>query len=347
MIFSEDPVFGLYNARSSMKPPKPRRMWRQAVGCLPGLALAGNLFAAMSAMADGGGATFRVGTGHLSENVRALAHFHGWSLEWASEEDRTVIRAFDLANPSPEAALSKILAPYKGTFSASLDQERKVVRVTAADPEAPEEGAPDPEGEEGLRWSTELDFEPGLESTTPPEPPPFEGEKKGNSQKKTVRMLDLPQAWESEGAEPMTPAPAEAAEQQAPVAELSPKQEAGDARAPEPSGDSTDHQDRAASAKKSETASSPASPGPVLQILSAKDKGKAEKELARLRGLGHDVFLEEFHHDGTLWHRLKVRIAPNRSIEDAVEDLKRLGYEAVWVVSQGAVENQPRSRPLK
>ena len=86
---------------------------------------------------------------------------------------------------------------------------------------------------------------------------------------------------------------------------------------------------------------------PVLQILSVKDKGKAEKELARLREFGHDVFLEAFHHDGTLWHRLKMWAVPNRSIEDTVEDLKLLGYEAVWVVSQGAVKNQPRSRPLK
>lgn len=323
-------------------------MWRQAVGLLPGLALAGNLFAAMSAMADGGGATFRVGVGHLSENVRALAHSHGWSLEWGSEEDRIIAHTFDMANPSLEAALSNILAPYESTFSTSLDQERKVVRVTATDSGAPEEGAPDPEGEEGLRWSTELDFEPDLESTVPPEPPPFEGEKK------TVRMLDLPQAWESERAEPMRPAQAEVTEQQTPVVELSPKQEAQGARAPEPSEDPADSPDRVVSAEKAGaapekpgTASGPASPGPVLQILSAKDKGKAEKELARLRGLGHDVFLEEFHHDGTLWHRLKVRIAPNRSIEDAVEDLKRLGYEAVWVVSQGAVKNQPHSRPLK
>ena len=314
-------------------------MWQQAVGFLPSLALAGNLLVATSAMANESDATFRVGIGHLSENVRALVHSHGWSLEWASDEDRIIIRTFDMANPSLEAALSKIFAPYKGTFSTALDQERKVVRVTAADSAAPEEVAPDSEGEEGLRWSTELDFEPDLESTTPPEPPPFEGEKK------TVRMLDLPQAWESEGAEPMTPAPVEVTEQQTPVEELSPKQEAEDAKAPESSGDPEDSPDRVASAekakavpKKPETASSPASPGPVLQILSAKDKGKAEKELARLRDLGHDVFLEEFHHDGTLWHRLKMRVASGQSVEDAKAKLKGLGHDAVWVVPQDAAE---------
>lgn len=315
-----------------MKTPKFRRMWQQAVGLLPGLALAGNLLVAMSAMANENDATFRVGIGHLSENVRALVHSHGWSLEWASDEDRIIIRTFDLANPSLEAALSKIFAPYKGTFSTSLDQERKVVRVTAADSGAPEGIAPDSEGEEGLRWSTELDFEPDLESTTPPEPPPFEGEKK------TVQMLDLPQAWESEEAEPPTPAPAEVTEQQAPVEELSPKQEAEDAKAPESSGDPADSLDRVASAEKPETASSPASLGPVLQILSAKDKGKAEKELARLRELGHDVFLEEFHHDGTSWHRLKMRVASGQNVEDAKAKLKGLGHDAVWVVPQDAAE---------
>ncbi len=318
-----------------MKTPKSRRMWQQAVGLLPGLALAGNLLVATSAMANEGDATFKVEIGHLSENVRALVHSHGWSLEWASEEDRIIIHTFDMANPSLEAALSKIFAPYEDTFSTVLDQERKIVRVTAAGPGTPGEGTPDSEGEEGLRWSTELDFEPDLESTTPPEPPPFE------DKKKTVRMLELPQAWESEGAEPVTPVPAEVAEQQAPATELSTRQEIQDGKAPESSGDPANPQDRIAPAEKQETASSPASPGPVLQILSAQDKGKAEKELARLRELGHDVFLEEFRHDGMLWYRLKMRVTPTRSIEDTVEDLKRLGYEAVWVVPQDAVENQP------
>lgn len=314
-------------------------MWQQAVGLLPGLALAGNLLVATSAMANEGDATFKVEIGHLSENVRALVHSHGWSLEWASEEDRIIIHTFDMANPSLEAALSKIFAPYKDTFSTVLDQERKVVRVTAADPGAPEEGARDSEGDEGLRWSTELDFEPDLESTTPPEPPPFE------DKKKTVRMLELPQAWESEGAEPVTPVPAEVAEQQAPVVELSPKQAAQNGKAPESSGDPAGSPDRVVSTekekavlKKPETASSPASPGPVLQILSAKDKGKAEKELARLRDLGHDVFLEEFHHDGMLRHRLKMRLASGQSVEDAKAKLKGLGHDAVWVVPQDAAE---------
>lgn len=316
-------------------------MRQQAVGFLPGFALAGNLLVAMSAMADESGAAFKVEIGHLSENVQALAHSHGWSLEWASEEDRIIIRAFDMANPSLEVALSKIFAPYKGAFSTALDQERKVVRVTAADPGALKEGAPDSEGEEGLRWSTELDFEPDLESTTPPEPPPFKGEKK------TVRMLDLPQAWESEEAEPVTPAQVEVTEQQTSVAELSPKQEAKDVKALESSGDPADSPDRAVSTekakaapKKPEAASSPVSPGPVLQILSAKDKGKAEKELARLRELGHDVFLEEFHHDGTLWHRLKMRLASGQSVEDAKAKLKDLGHDVVWITPKDVVKNQ-------
>lgn len=313
-----------------MKAPKLRRIRQQAVGLLPGLVLAGNLCVAMSAMANEGGATFKVEIGHLSENVRALAHSHGWSLEWASDEDRIVIRSFDMANPSLDAALSKILAPYKGAFSTALDQEKKVVRVTTAGQGAPEEGMSDSEGEEGLRWSEELDFEPDLESTTPPEPPPF------GDEKKTVRMLDLPQAWESEKVEPATPQPADVAKLQAPATELSSKQEVQDGRAPEESSEVlADPQDRIVSAEKQETApetaSRPTSPGPVIQILSAKDKGKAEKELARLRDLGHDVFLEEFHHNGVLWHRLKMRLASGQSVEAAKAKLKSLGHDSVWV----------------
>lgn len=303
------------------------------VGLLPGLVLAGNLLVAMSAMANEGDATFKVKIGHLSENVRALAHSHGWSLEWVSDEDRIIIRPFDVANPSLDVALPKIFAPYKSTFSTALDQEKKVVRVTTAGQGAPEEGMSNSEGEEGLRWSKELDFEPDLESTTPPEPPPFEGEKK------TVRMLDLPQAWESEGAEPATPAPAKVAKQQTSVEELSPEPGAQDGKASGSSGDPADSPSRVVSAEeaksapeKPETASSPASPEPVLQILSVKDKGKAEKELVRLRDLGHDVFLEEFHHDGTLWYRLKMRLASGQSVEDAKAKLRDLGYDAVWVV---------------
>ena len=308
-------------------------MWQQAVGLLPGLVLAGNLFVAMSAMASESDATFKVEIGHLSENVRALAHSHGWSLEWASDEDRIIIRPFDMANPSLDVALSKIFAPYKNTFSTALDQEKKVVRVTTASQGAPEEGMSDSEGEEGLRWSKELDFEPDLESTTPPEPPPFDGEKK------TVRMLDLPQAWESEGAESTTPASAEVAKQQTSVEELSPEPGAQDGKAPGSSGDPANSPSRVVSAEeaksapeKPETASSPTPPEPVLQILSAKDKGKAEKELVRLRDLGHDVFLEEFHHDDTLWYRLKMRLASGQSVEDAKAELKGLGHDAVWIV---------------
>ena len=314
-----------------MKASKSRRIWQQAVGLLPGLVLAGNLFVAMSAMANEGDATFKVKIGHLSENVRALSHSHGWSLEWASDEDRIIIRPFDMANPSLDVALSKILAPYKNTFSTALDQEKKVVRVTTAGQGTPEEDVSGSEGEEGLRWSKELDFEPDLESTTPPEPPPFD------SEKKTVRMLDLPQTWESEGAEPATPAPAEVAKQQTSVEELSSKQEVQDGQAPEESSEAlADPKDRAVPAEKQETApetaSRPASPRPVLQILSAKEKEKAEKELARLRDLGHDVFLEKFHHDGTLWHRLKMRAASGQSVEDAKATLKGLGHDTVWVV---------------
>lgn len=313
-----------------MKASKSRRIWQQAVGLLSGLVLAGNLFVAMSAMANEGDTTFKVKIGHLSENVRALVHSHGWSLEWSSDEDRIIIRPFDMANPSLDVALPKIFAPYKDTFSTALDQEKKVVRVTTAGQGAPEEGMSDSEGEEGLRWSKELDFEPNLESTTPPEPPPFEGEKK------TVRMLDLPQAWESEKAEPVTPEPADVAKLQTPAIELSSKQEVQDGKAPEPSGNPADSPSRVVSAEKAkstpETVSSPASPEPVLQILSTKDKGKAEKELARLRDLGHDAFLEEFHHNGTLWHRLKIRLASGQSVEDAKAELKGLGHSTVWVV---------------
>ncbi len=309
-----------------MKALKSRRIWQQAVSLLSSLVLAGNLLVATSAMANEGDTTFKVEIGHLSENVRALAHSHGWSLEWASDEDRIIIRPFDMANPSLDVALSKIFSPYKDTFSTALDQEKKVVRVTTAGQEAPEEGMSDSEGEEGLRWSKELDFEPDLESTTPPEPPPFDGEKK------TVRMLDLPQAWESEGAEPVTPVPTELAKQQTSVEELSSEQKVQDDQAPEPSETLADPQDRVVSAEKPGTVFSPASPEPVLQILSTKDRGKAEKELARLRDLGHDAFLEEFHHNGTLWHRLKIRLASGQSVEDAKAELKGLGHSTVWIV---------------
>lgn len=324
-----------------MKASKSRRMRQQAVGLLPSLALAGNLLVAMSAMANEGDATFRVGIGHLSENVRALVHSHGWSLEWASGEDRIIMRAFNMANPSLEAALSKIFAPYEGAFSTALDRDRKVVRVTDMGRETSAEGASDSEGDEDLRWSTELDFEPGFESTTPPEPPPFEGEKK------TVRMLDLPQTWESEGAEPVTPTPEDVAGLKTPVVELSPKQRAQDSQALESSKAPADSQDRVVPTEKQKTtpeepgtASSPASSEPVLQILSAKDKRKVEKELVQLRELGYDVFLEEFHHDGTLWHRLKVRSAPGQSVEDAKAKLEGLGHDAVWVVPKNTAEKQ-------
>ena len=314
-------------------------MPQQITGFLLGFALVGNLLVGVGAMANEGGARFKVKIGHLSENVRALAHSHGWSLEWATKEDRIIIRPFDMANPSLDVALSKIFAPYEGTFSTALDREKKVVRVTTAGQGALEEGMPDSEGEEGLRWSKELDFEPNLESTTPPEPPPFDGEKK------TVRMLDLPQAWESEGAEPVTPRPTDVAKQQTSAEEPSPEPEAQAGKALGSSGDPADSPSRVVSAEeaksapeKPETASSPASPEPVLQILSAKDKGKAEKELARLQELGHDVFLEEFHHDGTLWHRLKMRLASGQSVEDAKTELKGLGHDAVWIVPQDAAE---------
>lgn len=261
-------------------------MRQQAAGLLMGLALAVDLSVAMNATANEGDATFKVEDGYLSLNVWVLARSHGWSLEWLSEEDRVIAHAFHITNPSLEAALSEIFAPHKGAFSTILDWDRKVVRVVDVVRESSAEGALDAEGDESLRGSAELDFEPGLESTAPPESPPSEDEKE------TVRMLEIPQP-----------------------------RERGEAGSAAPG-----------------TASGSAPAGPVLQILSARNKGKVEQELSRLRGHGHDVFLEEFHHHGTLWYRLKMRVAPGQSVGDAKAELKGLGHDAVWVVPRSTVE---------
>lgn len=177
---------------------------------------------------------------------------------------------------------SETLAPREDGFSTALDQDGKVVRVADAVREASAEGAPDAEGDKSPRGSAELDFEADLESTTPPESPPSEGEEE------TVRMPEILQAQERGEAEPAAPG----------------------------------------------TVSGSAPVGPVLQILSARNKGKVEKELSRLREHGHDVFLEEFRHHGTLWHRLKMRVAPGQRVEDAKEKLKGLGHDAVWIVPE-------------
>ena len=78
----------------------------------------------------------------------------------------------------------------------------------------------------------------------------------------------------------------------------------------------------------------------VLQIMSVKDRAKAESERAKLQALGHDAFLEELNHDGTLWHRLRIRVKPAQSIEDVKETLKSLGHDAVWVAPQDVAKKQ-------
>ncbi len=285
---------------------------------------------------------FVVQKGHLSANVRELAGSHGWSLVWDSEEDRIINRSFSVANPSLEGCLSNVLAGYEDAFTTNLNQAERVVHVStvAADTRAEDASG---SGENGLQWSSELVFEPDLKPADPPEPPPFE------EQKPTVRMLDLLQFWkdgepESDSSAPTpeaSPEPLKASPSETPSPE---KQEPAVAKEPESPVIALDSKADAPPEKKPEEASEAPEPDrPVLQILSMKDKAKAESEQAKLRALGHDVFLEEFRQDDMLWHRLKIRISHAEGVEDTVKDLERLGYKAVWVLPHDPAQKQSSS----
>lgn len=305
--------------------------------------LAGGLFVLPAVAADEEAKTFVVQKGHLSANVRELAGSHGWSLVWDSEEDRIINRSFSVANPSLEGCLSNVLAGYEDAFTANLNQAEQMVHVTAVAADTRAEDASG-SGENGLQWSSELVFEPDLKPADPPEPPPLE------EQKPTVRMLDLLQFWKDDEPEPDSSAPTPEASLEplkaSPSETPSPeKQEPAVAKEPESPAIALDSKADAppekGSEKESEEALKASEPNrPVLQIMSAKDRGKAESELAKLQALGHDVFLEEFHQDSTLWHRLKMRVASGQSIEDAKAKLKELDHDAVWVMPKDAVKNQ-------
>ena len=295
-------------------------MLEQMTRFMPGLALVGGLLALAVVVADEGVKTFVVQEGHLSANVRELAGSHGWSLVWDSEEDRIIKRSFNVPNPSLEECLSDVLAGYENVFTANLDQAERVVYITTA--AGAYVGETSGSGENDLQWSSELVFEPDLKPASPPEPPPYE------EQELTVRMLDILQPRENDESEP--DASASTPEAGLKLLEVPPPEK--------PESPAIVLDSKAGTPPKETLASDPARP--VLQILSMKDRGKAESERVKLQALGHDAFLEEFRQDDALWHRLKVRVAPTRNAEDTVEDLKRLGYETVWVVSQGAIKNQ-------
>lgn len=304
---------------------------------MPGLALVGGLLALAVVVADEGMKTFVVQEGHLSANVRELAGSHGWSLVWDSEEDRIIKRSFNVPNPSLEECLSNVLAGYENVFTATLDQAERVVYVTTA--AGAYVGEASGSGENDLQWSSELDFEPDLKPTSAPEPPPYE------EQELTVRMLDISQPRKNDESKPDPSAPTpeaglkplEASSTETPPPE---KQELPVAKEPE--------SPVVASASKADplpkkTPKTSEHARPVLQILSMKDREKAESELAKLQALGHDVFLEEFRQDGMLWHRLKMRVSHAEGIEDTVKTLEGLGYKTVWVLPHDPAQKQSSS----
>ena len=309
------------------------------IGFLSCLVLAGGLFALSAVAADEEAKTFVVQKGYLSANVRELAGSHGWSLVWDSEEDRIVNRSFSVANPSLEGCLSNVLAGYEDTFTAHLNQAERVVHVTAAAADTRTEDASG-SGENGLQWSSELVFEPDLKPADPPEPPPFE------EQKPTVRMLDLLQFWKDDEPEPDSSAPTpeaslkllEAPPTETPSSEM---REPAVAEEPESPAIALDSKADAPPEKKpEEVPEAPESDRPVLQILSAKDGKTVERERSRLKGLGHDVYVEEFLQGDMRWYRLKMRPASGQSVEDAKAKLKELGHDAVWVMPKDTVKNQ-------
>ena len=339
----------------------PRKMPQKIIRFLSCLVLAGNLLVVPNVAAAEGAKAFVVPEGHLSAGVRKFVETYGWSLTWDSEEDRIIDHSFDVGNPALEGGLSNILSAYKGVFASDLDYEKQVVRVTAAKPDVAAEPSEDvaAEGEsdfgvDGMQWSSELVFEPDLKPNSEPKPAAGEG------QKLTVLMLDSPQSWESRDPPPPPPPmpetvarlqasgmsspeeqePTAAKEPESPIMALDSMADAPPAEEParEPEKAPIETAEKVVGKVPEEASKVPEPPRPVLQVLSAKDRKRAESERSRLQALGHDVYVEEFRQGDTLWHRLKMRVASGQSVEDAKEKLKSLGHDSTWVVPQDPVQ---------
>lgn len=94
--------------------------------------------ALLLALAIGGSAqaqVHEVGEGHLSVSVRQLVEGHGWSLIWATEEDRNIDVPFTITNRSLQDALMELLALYKGKLVADLYAGNRVVVIDLAPPD--------------------------------------------------------------------------------------------------------------------------------------------------------------------------------------------------------------------
>ncbi len=76
-----------------------------------------------------------IGEGHLSTSLRQLVEGHGWSLIWATKEDRTIDVPFTITNTSLQDALTELLALYDGKLVADLYRGNQVVVVDLAPPE--------------------------------------------------------------------------------------------------------------------------------------------------------------------------------------------------------------------
>ena len=94
--------------------------------------------ALLLALAIGGSVqaqVYEVGEGHLSVSVRQLVESHGWSLIWATEEDRNIDVPFTITNRSLQDALIELLALYKGKLVADLYASNRVVVIDLAPPD--------------------------------------------------------------------------------------------------------------------------------------------------------------------------------------------------------------------
>ena len=76
-----------------------------------------------------------VGEGYLSTSLRELVEGHGWSLIWATEEDRAIEVPFTITNTSLRDALNELLALYDGKLVADLYHGNQVVVVDLAPPQ--------------------------------------------------------------------------------------------------------------------------------------------------------------------------------------------------------------------
>lgn len=90
-----------------------------------------------------------VGEGYLSTSLRELVEGHGWSLIWATEEDRTIDVPFTITNTSLQDALTELLALYDGKLVADVYQGNQVVVVDLAPPNTRVLMPNEPSAEEG------------------------------------------------------------------------------------------------------------------------------------------------------------------------------------------------------